>query len=226
MDIQKRLFELRDTDFREFNAKLIPNIDNAAVIGVKTPALKELARELIASGEYKDYLLRLPHKYFEENQLHSFIISLFKDFDTALSEVERFLPYIDNWAVCDQLILKAFAKNADALLPKIKKWLQSGETYTVRFAIGLLMRYFLDERFEEKYLQLVANVVSDEYYINMMSAWYFATALAKQYDRTLPFFTEKKLSLWVHNKSIGKARESLRVSEEHKAFLKGLIRKQ
>ncbi len=219
---QEKLFDYQDLTFRDFNMKLIPNIDKNTVIGVKTQCLKSLAKEIIKSGDFKAFLQELPHRYFEENQLHSFVISKIKDFETAITELERFLPYVDNWATCDQLILKAIAENPEKILPYIEKWIQSEKTYTVRFAIGLLMRYFLDERFENKYLSMAASVKSEEYYINMMSAWYFATALAKQYEKTLPYFEKKLLPVWVHKKAIQKARESRRVTDEHKEVLKAL----
>ncbi len=224
MDIQKQLFELQDFAFRDFNAKLIPNIDKETVIGVRTPQLKALAKELYKSGEYALFLRSLPHKYFEENQLHAFIISLIPDFETAVFELERFLPYVDNWATCDQLVPKAIAKQPERMLGKIELWLASDRVYTVRFAIGLLMRYFLDGRFWAEYLEKVASVRSEEYYINMMIAWYFATALAKQYDAALPYFQKNRLSQWTHNKAIQKARESYRVTDAHKAELKELKR--
>ncbi len=219
MDITSELFLFKDEKFKEFNAKLIPAVDKSVVIGVKTPELKKIAKELISSGKSKAFISELPHKYFEENQIHAFIISEIKDFDEAVSELEKFLPFIDNWATCDQLISKAIKKTPEKILPQIDVWINSGEAYTVRFAIGLLMRYFLDERFEEKYLERVAQIKSDEYYVNMMCAWYFSTALAKQYEKTLPYFKEKKLSVWVHNKSIQKAKESYRVSDRQKEEL-------
>ncbi len=222
--IQKQLFEISDTIFRDFNAKLIPNISKDTIIGVKTPVLKRLAKELYRAKKYNDFLHALPHQFFEENQLHIFVISQIADFDTAIYELERFLPYIDNWATCDQLVMKAIAKNPERILDKINLWLDSEKTYTVRFAIGLLMRYFLDERFDVMYPKKISKIKSDEYYINMMIAWYFATALAKQYDNILPFFTDNYLTVWVHNKSIQKARESMRVTDEHKAQLKALVR--
>ncbi len=225
MDIEKELFILRDIQFRDFNAKLIPNISKDTIIGVKTPQLKQLAKEVYKSGKYKDFISAFPHKYFEENQLHAFIIAQIADFDMAIFELERFFPYVDNWATCDQLIMKAIAKSPERILNKIDSWLASGKTYTVRFAIGLLMRYFLDERFDKKYLEKIAAIKSDKYYINMMIAWYFATALSKQWETSVKYIEEKRLDIWVHNKTIQKARESLRVTEEHKIFLKGLVRK-
>ncbi len=221
-DIRASIFALADEKFRDFNAKLIPNIDKSRVIGVKTPELRSLAKELIKSGDADGFLRRLPHEYFEENQLHAFILSEMRDFDTALFEVERFLPHIDNWATCDQLIVKAFAKEPERLSAKTDEWLASSHTYTVRFAVGLLMRYFLDERFEEKYLDRVAAIKRDEYYINMMLAWYFATAAAKQYEAVYPYFSERRLPTWVHNKAIGKSCESFRVTDAHKSELRKL----
>ncbi len=225
IDIYARIFALADEKFRDFNAKLIPSVDKSRVVGVKTPKLRNLAKELIKSGGADGFLRRLPHEYFEEDQIHAFIVSEIRDFDKALCEVERFLPYIDNWATCDQLIVKAFAKEPERLLPKLDEWLASEHTYIVRFAVGLLMRYFLDERFEEKYLDRVAEIVSDEYYINMMSAWFFATAAAKQYASVYPYFAENRLTKWVHNKAIGKSRESFRVTDAHKSELRKLVRR-
>ncbi len=225
IDIYARIFALADEKFRDFNAKLIPSVDKSRVIGVKTPELRSLAKELIKSGEADGFLRRLPHGYFEEDQLHAFILSEIRDIDTAIAEVERFLPYIDNWATCDQLIVKAFAKAPECLLKKLDEWLASGHTYTVRFAVGLLMRYFLDDRFEEKYLDRVAAIVSDEYYVNMMLAWYFATAAAKQYASVYPYFAEHRLPKWVHNKAIGKSCESFRVTDAHKSELRKLVRR-
>ncbi len=223
-EIQAKLMSLSDEPFRDFNAKLIPTVQKDRVIGVKTPALKLLAKDIFKSGEYKEFLRSLPHKYFEENQLHAFIISEISDFEAAAFELEAFLTFIDNWATCDQLIVKVFAKYPERLINRIDLWLKSSHTYTIRYAIGLLMRHFLDERFCIEYSDRVAHIISDEYYVNMMSAWYFATALAKQYEKILPYFTESRLPVWVHNKAIQKAQESYRVSEEHKAFLRTLKR--
>ncbi len=224
IDIKARLFDHSDEKFRDFSARLIPSVPSERVIGVKTPALRALSRELIKSGDAEIFLRELPHAYFEEDQLHAFIISEIRDFDLALTELERFLPYIDNWATCDQLIPRAIAREPERALKNVDIWLESGETYTVRFAIGVLMRYFLDERFDISYVDRVAAVKSEEYYVNMMCAWYFATALAKQYDAILPYFYNKKLPVWVHNRSIQKARESYRVAAEHKRELEALKR--
>ncbi len=214
-----------DEPFRDFNARLIPTVDKSRVIGVKTPYIKALARELVRGGAHSEFLRALPHKYFEEDQLHAFIISELRDLDAALLELEHFLPYIDNWATCDQLSVKVFARAPERILPYIDMWLESSHTYTVRFAVCQLMRYFLDDRFDIKYTDAVSNIMSEEYYVNMMCAWFFATALAKQYDLVLPYFRENKLPIWVHNKAIRKARESLRLTQAQKAEISKYRRK-
>ena len=221
-DIQNTLFQFRDIKYRDFQCSLIPNIERERIIGVRTRMLRATARAMLKEGTAKEFLSALPHYYFEENQLHAFIISFERDFEKCITLVEAFLPFIDNWATCDQLIPISFAKQPELLLPYIEKWLKSEHTYTVRFAIVCLMRYFLDELFDKKYPQLVAEIKSDEYYIKMAVAWYFATALAKQYDAILPFISEKKLDKWTHNKAIQKSRESLRVTKEHKQLLNSL----
>ncbi len=221
-DIQNTLFQFRDIKYRDFQSSLIPNVERERIIGVRTRMLRATARAMLKEGTAKEFLSALPHHYFEENQLHAFIISFERDFEKCITLVEAFLPYIDNWATCDQLIPISFAKQPELLLPYIEKWLKSEHTYTVRFAIVCLMRYFLDELFDKKYPQLVAEIKSDEYYIKMAVAWYFATALAKQYDAVLPFISEKKLDKWTHNKAIQKSRESLRVTKEHKQLLNSL----
>lgn len=221
-EIQSELFNLQDIKYRDFQSKLIPNIEKNNIIGVKTPELKSLAKQYVKNSEIKDFLIALPHRYFDENQLHAFIIAQQRDFKKCLEEVERFLPYIDNWATCDQLSPQCFKKNYEALLPYIEKWLESEKTYTVRFAIGALMRYFLGDSFKPEYAVAVASVSSNEYYVNMMRAWYFATALAKNYDEVLPFIESKKLDRWSHNKSIQKAVESYRITPEQKQYLKTL----
>ena len=212
----------QDLKYRQLQFGIIPNINPDTIIGVRTPELKEIAKSINGRDLSKEFLNELPHQYFEENQLHAFIISLNKDYKDCLSQVELFLPYIDNWATCDQLCPKAFNKNKEDLLIKIKKWLKSKHTYTVRFAIKMLMSLFLDNDFKEEYLKLVSEVKSEEYYINMMIAWYFATALAKQYAHAIKYIEENKLSLWVHNKTIQKAVESYRITDEQKAYLKTL----
>ena len=221
-EVAKLLFSKQDIKYRDFQAPLFPNIDKERMIGVRTPELKKLAKELYGSELANQFIETLPHQYFDENQLHAFLISLIKDYGTCLNEVERFLPYVDNWGTCDQLSPKVFAKHKDELIVSIKKWLKSKHTYTVRFAIGLLLGLYLDDSFKKEYMELVSQVKSDEYYINMVIAWYFATALAKQYDSAIKYIEEKKLSPWVHNKTIQKAVESYRISDEQKVYLKNL----
>ena len=221
-EIQELLFTKQDIKYRDFQAPLFPSIDKEKMIGVRTPELKKLAKELFGSDVANKFIETLPHEYFDENQLHAFLISLIKDYDTCLKEVDRFLPYIDNWGTCDQLSPKVFAKHKDELIVDIKRWVKSKHVYTVRFAIGMLLNLYLDESFQEEYLELVSKVKSDEYYINMMIAWYFATALAKQYDATIKNIEDKCLDPWVHNKTIQKAVESYRISDNQKAYLKSL----
>ena len=221
-EVQNFLFSNRDEKFREFNIKLIPNIPAEKVIGVRSPILKQKAKQMVKSGEAVAFMKKLPHKYQEENILHSCILSEIADLNTAFSETERFLPFVDNWAVCDVIRPKAFRKGGDELLSRIRLWLSSGETYTVRFGIVMLMTYFLDEKFGKKQALWVRDCDCGDYYISMAVAWYFATALAKQYDAVLPVITSKKLSAATHNRAIQKAIESYRVSDEQKAFLKTL----
>ena len=226
MEIEERLFALQDKGYRDFHKKLVPTVPQDKIIGVRTPALRKLAKEIVQMGEAEAFLARLPHRYFDENQLHAFIISGLKDYGECMAHLQEFLPYIDNWATCDQLSPKVFKQHRQELLKEIRKWLESEETYTVRFAIGMLMEHFLDEDFDEAYLSMVADLRSEEYYVNMMIAWYFATALAKQYEAALHFIEGARLEPWTHNKAIQKAIESRRVSREHKEYLRGLkIRK-
>lgn len=223
--IQEGLFALQDMKYREFQSKLIPNIDIERIIGVRTPQLRSFGKNISKTPAAKQFLASLPHKYYDENNLHGFLISNLKDYDEVIVELDRFLPYIDNWATCDLISPKVFAKNTDRLEPEIVKWLSSSNTYTVRFAIEMLMSFYLDDKFDLKYLEWVAQIRSQEYYINMMIAWYFATALAKQRNATLPFIENKRLDKWVHNKTIQKAVESYRISDEDKAYLKSLREK-
>ena len=220
--ITEKLFAMQDTKYRDFQVKLIPGADPDTFIGIRSPQLRSLAKEMLRSGDADAFLEELPHRYFDENQLHGFIISEVKDFDRAMELTEEFLPYVDNWATCDQLTPKAFKKNKAVLAEKAKEWITSGKTYTIRFGIGMLMSHFLDEDFAPGYMEIVAAVKSDEYYVNMMIAWYFATALAKQYSHAVKYIEDGVLSPWVHNKTIQKARESFRVSDEHKEYLKKL----
>lgn len=221
-EIRQRLHELQDIPYRDFQKKLIPNISLKSMIGVRTPALRKLAKELRKDPDIGEFLQELPHKFFDENQLHAFLISEIKDFNACLKQTERFLPFIDNWATCDQLSPKVFGKHRTELLISVREWIRSDQTYTVRFAIGMLMQHFLGEDFEPEYLQMAAAVRSEEYYIHMMIAWYFATALAKQYDAALPYIEQKKLETWTHNKTIQKAVESCRITPEQKEYLKSL----
>lgn len=220
-EIESRLFALRDEKYRDFSAKLVPTLEKERFIGVRTPELRKLAKEYAKDERAEEFLLALPHKYQEENALHGFMIALEKDFDKAVTEIERFLPYIDNWSVCDTTAPKVFSKNKPALMPYIKKWIASGETYTVRYGIGTLMGLFLDEDFAPEQMELVIAVRSEEYYVRMMQAWYFATALAKQYDAAFEVIKGKRLDKWTHNKTIQKAVESYRITDEKKEILKG-----
>ena len=223
-NIRERLMSLQDLSYRDFQAALMPTVAPSSVIGVRTPYLRKIARELVKE-ETAGFLAHLPHAYYEENNLHAFILCEMKDFDLCLQKVEELLPYIDNWATCDSLRPKCFKKNCKSLLPFIDRCLSSTHTYTVRFGIGLLMSYFLDSEFDGVYPEKVCAIQSDEYYINMMSAWYFATALAKQWDGVLPYITEYRLPVWVHNKTIQKAVESYRITDEQKEYLKAFKRK-
>ena len=223
MDIKEELFKLKDEKYKEFQSKLFPTLDSNTIIGVRTTDLKKLSKKLIKEKDLS-FLNELPHKYFDENQLHAFIISEIKDYNECLKYINLFLPYIDNWATCDQLSPKVFKKNLDDLIKQIKKWIKSSETYVVRFGIGMLMQYYLGDNFKEEYFALVLNVKSEEYYVNMMRSWYFATALAYQYDITIKIIEENKLDVWTHNKTIRKAIESNRITNEQKDYLRTLKR--
>lgn len=220
--IRQQLFQHQDCKYREFQAKLLPTLDAETIIGVRTPILRRLAKELYREPDFSDFLNDLPHRYFEENQLHAFLISEIKDFDRCMEALNPFLPYVDNWATCDQMSPGIFRKHKGQLLEPIQVWLGSSQTYSVRFAVGLLMRYFLDADFEPEYPRRIAAIRSDAYYVNMMIAWYFATALAKQYEAVVPFLEEPHLDTWTHNKAIQKALESHRISAEQKRYLRTL----
>lgn len=224
-NIRERLFALQDEGYRDFIANLIPTIDKARIIGVRTPMLKSLAKEMRGTPEAEQFIDVLPHDYYEEDNLHGLLISEAKAIEPALSLVERFLPFVDNWATCDSLRPKAFAKNKNHLIEPVQRWLSSEHEYTVRFAIGVLMNFFLDTDFRLEYLDWVASIEREEYYIKMMVAWYFATALTKRYDDTLPWIEKGKLPRWNHNKAIQKAIESRVVTDEQKAYLRTLRRK-
>lgn len=225
MNIIKTLLDLKDKKYGEFQIKLIPTVDPKSIIGVRTPELRKLAKEIIKENDYEAFLNDLPHKYFDENQLHVFIISEIKDYDKCLDEVNKFLPYVDNWATCDQMSPKVFKKNHDKLIDNITKWIKSKETYTIRFGIGILMQHFLDEDFKVEHLKLVANIKSEEYYVNMMRAWYFATALSKQYESAIKYIENNSLDVWTHNKTIQKAIESYRITDKQKEYLRSLKKK-
>ena len=220
--IREQLFRMQNNKYRDFQIKLIPTVDPNSIIGVTTPNLRNYAKQLVKSNMTSDFLKDLPHGYFDENQLHAFIISELKDYDQCIYEVNRFLPHIDNWATCDQMSPKVFKKYHDKLIVQIKKWICSNETYTIRFGIGMLMQYFLNDEFDPHYPKMVANIHSNEYYVNMMIAWYFATALAKQYESIIPYIENNQLDVWTHNKTIQKAIESYRITPEQKEHLKSL----
>ena len=221
-EIVAELFRLQDKKYAAMQTKIIPTVAKERIIGVRTPELRAFAKVLSKDENTGAFLTSLPHQFFDEDQLHAFVISLEKDFDKCIAEVEAFLPFVDNWATCDQLSPKVFKKEPEKLLPHIYTWIRSDKVYTVRFAIGMLMRYFLDERFDPSYADMVAAVRSEEYYVKMMIAWYFATALAKQYDSVLPYLEGKKLDKWTHNKAIQKSVESYRITPEQKSYLKTL----
>ncbi len=218
--VRGRLFELQDLAYRDFHAKLIPTVDQEKVIGVRTPALRKFAKEFGKSEEAGEFMKVLPHDYYEENNLHGFLIEGFKDYEQCICALDAFLPYVDNWATCDMMAPKVFKKHLSELEHKIDEWMASEHAYTVRYGIGMLMRFYLDEEFRVEYLAKAAAVESEEYYVKMMIAWFFATALAKQYEAALPFIEERRLEKWTHNKAIQKAVESNRITAEQKKYLR------
>ena len=220
--LQKRLFALRDEEYASFQVKLTPGIEAEQVIGVRIPILRKFAKEYAKEEESKDFLLQLPHAYYDENLLHGMLLEQIKDYDEALQCVDAFLPYVDNWAVCDTMSPKVFGKHKKEFLPQIKKWAKSKETYIIRFAVKMLMALYLDEDFEPAYLKIPAAVKKDDYYVNMVIAWYYATALAKQWPDTIPYLEEGRLRPWIHNKTIQKAIESYRITKEQKEYLRTL----
>ena len=226
MSVTDSLLALRDEDYRNFHMKLIPNVATERIIGIRTPVLRNFARDFAKSPWAETFLATLPHYYYEENNLHGILISRMRDPDACVAALDRFLPFVDNWATSDLISPASLSKAPEKLLSAIHRWIDSGETYAVRFAIGRLMAEFLDERFSPEYPELVASVKSGEYYINMMRAWYFATALAKRYDEILPYFTGRRLDVWTHNKAIRKAIESFRVTDSHKDELRTLAIKE
>lgn len=220
--IRERLFGLRDEEYAAFQLRLMPGTAPERVIGVRTPALRALARELRGTSEAAEFTAALPHEYYDENNLHGFLLEYIKDFGEAAAAVDAFLPYVDNWATCDLMSPRAFKKRPPELMEKIREWTASERTYTIRFGIEMLMSHYLDEAFSPEYAELVASLRSEEYYVNMMIAWYFATALAKQWDAALPFIEGRRLDRWTHNKTIQKAVESYRITPEQKTYLKTL----
>lgn len=226
MEIQKELFSLQDKEYMKFLSKLTPNVSEDTIIGVRIPEIRKLAKKLVKNNEYEDFLKELPHKYYDENLLHGAIISENKDFENCIELLNSFLPFVDNWAVCDTISPKIFKKHKKELIEKIKEWSQSDKTYTCRFGVEMLMTHFLDKDFKKEYLEIVANIHSEEYYVKMVVAWFFATALAKQWDYAVIYLENNKLDVWVHNKTIQKARESLRILEDKKGYLKRLKRKK
>lgn len=222
MTLYERLSGLADEKYKDFQSKLVPNIPKDTMIGVRTPDLRMITKELRGTEEAEKFLAELPHRYYEENMIHFFLIAMIPDFEECAKAAETFLPYVNCWAVCDQATPKVFTKNHEKLLPLIRKWIKSEQVYTVRFAIRMLMNEFLEEDFRSEYLEWVAGVRGEDYYIRMMVAWYFATALAKQYDASVVYIEERRLDPWTHKKTIQKAIESYRISEEHKEYLKTL----
>lgn len=222
MSVYERLSKFKDNEYREFQSKLVPNISKDTILGVRTPDMRNIAKEVFGTKEGNDFLKKLPHKYYEENLVHFFLIAMIKDFDECIKETEKFLPYIDCWPVCDQSSPKVFKKKHEELLPYIKKWIDSDHVYTSRFGMRMLMNEFLDKDFKPEYLKWVCAKKGEDYYLKMMVAWYFATALAKQYDASIVYFEKRKLDEWCHKKAIQKAIESYRVSDEHKDYLRSL----
>ena len=221
-DVQKRLFEMQDAEYRDFHAKLVPTMEKTKFIGIRTPMLRKFAKKFGRTEESEIFLQVLPHQYYEENNLHGLLIEQIRDYDKCLEELERFLPFIDNWATCDLLALHMMKKHRDVFIREVFRWIESDQPYTIRFGISMLMRHYLDEEFKTEYPEKVAAIRSEEYYVNMMRAWYFATALAKQYEKVLPFLEKRQMDVWTHNKTIQKAIESYRITSEQKEYLRTL----
>lgn len=221
-EIKNRLFEMQDLKYKEFHSKLMPTINPDVIIGVRTPELRKFAKELWEEQNVKGFMNVLPHRYYEENNLHAFLLEMIRDYNECIEALNAFLPYVDNWATCDMMAPKVFKKHLPELREQIKVWLESEYTYEVRFAVDMLMKYYLDDEFEPEYLEWVAGIHSEEYYLKMVVAWYFATALAKQYDAVIPYIEEQRLERWTHNKTIQKAVESYRIDVSQKEYLKTL----
>lgn len=220
--IIKRLFEMQDTAYRDFHSRLVPTLDKETIIGVRTPVLRAFAKELAKNEDIDSFLKSLPHKYYEENNLHAFIVETYKNFDACIDALDTFLPFVNNWATCDGMRPKCFKGNEEKLVSKALEWINDDRVYVKRFGIEVIMNHFLDEHFDKKLLDIVAEIRSDEYYINMMIAWFFATALAKQYDKTIAYIQNGCLDRWTHNKTIQKAVESFRLTDSQKEYLKTL----
>ncbi len=221
-EIQKKLFEYKDEKYHDFHCKLMPTVSKELVIGVRTPNVRKLGKIYAKNEKIDIFLNTLPHKYYEENNLHSCIIADINGYDVCVKQVKKFLPYIDNWATCDMMTPKCFKKNLDKLMEEIKVWISSNDTYEVRFGIRMIMCFYLEDNFKDEYLDMVARIKSEEYYINMMIAWFFATALAKQYDSAVKYIEQNVLDKWTHNKTIQKAIESYRITDEQKTYLRSL----
>lgn len=227
INLQRQLFEMQDLKYRDFQAGLLPTLDKERIIGIRMPQLRKFAKTYGKNEKTNDFMMQLPHYYYEENNLHGLLIDQIKDYEICLDRLEAFLPYIDNWATCDMLTVPVVKNNLDGFVANICRWIESGHSYTMRFSISMLMKYYLEEKFKPEYPEMVANVESEEYYVNMMRAWYFATALAKRYDDILPYLTEYRLDTWTHNKTIQKAVESYRITQEQKGYLRTLrVRKK
>ena len=221
-DVRKRLFEMQDTGYRDFHARLILTVEKEKIIGIRTPILRKFAKEFGKTEESELFLKVLPHQYYEENNLHGLLIEQIRDYDKCLEELERFLPFIDNWATCDLLALHMMKKHRDIFIREVFRWIESDQPYTIRFGISMLMRHYLEDAFQMEYPEKVAQIRSEEYYVNMMRAWYFSTALAKQYENVLPFLEKRQMDVWTHTKTIQKAIESYRITSEQKEYLRTL----
>lgn len=223
-NLQKKLFEMQDLQYKSFHSKLMPTVNPDKIIGIRVPQLRKFAKDFFKTPEAEEFIKKLPHQYYEEDNLHAFVIEQIKDYDETVYELNRFLPFVDNWATCDMMTPEAFKNNIDRLIVQIDKWIESNHIYEVRFAVNMLMKFYLEENFKEEYLRKVAEIESGEYYIKMVKAWYFATALAKQWDSAVRVIEENRLDVWTHNKTIQKSVESCRITQQQKEYLKGYRR--